>query len=483
MRPAPSLDWNEFGRYYQAQLIESLADIVRQIDPVHGTHTNPHALLGNLSGSGYDLPAWRPALSALGVSLHPAWHFGLLRSRDQYALGAAYMCDMVRGSFEPKPFWVTELQGGPNIYSGNQPLCPEPEDITQWLWTAIGSDARRVVFWCLNARPYGVESAEWAMLDLQNRPSERLIAASRVADAINAHPDFFAGAKTAGTPITLILSLETMALQLQYGEPNAHLIELMGLYETLQEMGIPVRIKHIDDFSWSAASGNKELVILPHVSALSAGQAEKITSFVKAGNTVLATGLSGFFDPHDRVWSMAGFPLREAFGGQYKEVRYLGDKGAVTLSQPAITLPSHLLTGDIDNQTGQVLGKEGDRVLAVRNRAGEGEVVWVPSLIGSGAWFGDHEPLAQLLKVVTDPFAKALPFKFSTLEPHLLLRVLENGHSYVTVVINGGTAPAECTLVSPPGLKPVVIAGGNSKPPINGHLTLGRRETVVLLWQ
>ena len=30
------------------------------------------------------------------------------------------------------PFWVTELQGGNNTYSGYKAFCPTKEEITQW---------------------------------------------------------------------------------------------------------------------------------------------------------------------------------------------------------------------------------------------------------------------------------------------------------------------------------------------------------------
>ncbi len=178
------VDCRTFWRQHQTWQLRFIAETIRAQDSQSPLHVNPHGLMGNLAGMNYDLPDWRTFLTTLGVSLHPAWHFGLLERRDQYALGTSYMCDLVRGASEPNPFWVTELQGGNNIYSGTQPLCPEPEDIAQWTWTGIAGGARRVIYWLLNARHSGIEAGEWSLLDLQGRPSERLTAAGEIAQVI-----------------------------------------------------------------------------------------------------------------------------------------------------------------------------------------------------------------------------------------------------------------------------------------------------------
>ena len=108
---------------------------------------------------------------------------------------------------------MTELQGGVNTISANRPLYPFKEDIAQWLWTTFGAGADRVMFWELNSHSWGGESGEWSLLDLQNQPSERLETASKVARVINQHAALFDNSHAAESPITIILSLETMTQQ------------------------------------------------------------------------------------------------------------------------------------------------------------------------------------------------------------------------------------------------------------------------------
>ncbi|MDT5268739.1 MAG: beta-galactosidase [Acidobacteriota bacterium] len=126
--PAAFTDWYKFWRAHLAWYLGEVAAEVRRVDSTHHVHVNPHALVGNLASNAFDLPEWRGFLDSLGASIHPSWHFGLLR-REQFALGVGYVCDLVRGASEPHPFWVTELQGGPNLYSSVRPLSPAREEI------------------------------------------------------------------------------------------------------------------------------------------------------------------------------------------------------------------------------------------------------------------------------------------------------------------------------------------------------------------
>jgi beta-galactosidase len=297
----PFNDWYAFWRTYLAVQLEWIAQQVRAVDSVHPTHTNPHEMIGNLASGSLDLPPWRGFLSTLGFTCHPSWHFGLLR-RDQFTLGISYLAEVIRGSIEPKPFWVTELQGGVNTISSNRPLYPFKEDLAQWLWTSFGAGADRVIFWLLNNRSWGVESGEWSLLDLQNQPSERLETAGKVARVINQHAALFDSSHAAESPITVILSLETMTQQewaaqawtvtsTEAGKTTrapgrdrgAHVLAALAYFQTLSEMGIPARIKHIHDYDWQTKSAERRLAILPNVAVLSREQADNIEALCATG--------------------------------------------------------------------------------------------------------------------------------------------------------------------------------------------------------
>ena len=488
--PAAFVDWYTFWRAHLTWYLGWVAAEVRRVDPSRHVHVNPHALVGNLAGTSLDLPAWRAFLDSLGASVHPSWHFGLLR-RDQFALGVGYVCDLARGSSEPHPFWVTELQGGGNVYSSVRPLSPTREDLAQWAWTSVGAGADRVIFWLLNARAQGSEAGEWSLLDLQGRPGERFNAVGEIAGVLDRHAPLFAGAKPVEPPVTIVLSLEAMTLQERYRvedfparDRNAHTLEALGFYQALAELGIPARLKHIDDFDWRAASAAPRLALLPHVSALTAAQARDVETFVTNGNTVLVTGLTGLYDAEARFWPAAGWPLENVVGARLKEVRTADVQTALALSRPALSLPTHLWVGEITNESAEVFGEQDGRVTAVRKQTRKGEAIWIPSMIGLGAWLGDGGPLARLLEGAAEPFARELPFRFHGRQPGCLMRVLRSGGSYVTVITNGTAEARQCRIRRPPGMTPQPLWGdGSVLAPDGQTLSLAARQTSVLRWR
>jgi beta-galactosidase len=431
-------------------------------------------------------------LNSMGGSMHPSWHFGELLKRDQYALGAAYECDLLRGAAEPKPFWITELQGGNNLYRPMYPMSPSDEDIAQFLWTIVGSGGKRVIYWKLDP------SSAWSLLDFQGRPSERVETTRKVANVLRYHSDFFAGATPFDSPITLLISLESMTVQLathgwkieaekdHIGRSKfAHLLSTLGYYKAFAEMGIPVNIKHVHDYDWEASGEEPRLAILANATAIAPGQTEQMEAFVKNGNTLIVSGLTGIYDPYRHFLPTDHFPLQKLFGGRYKEIRLPEIYGNIALSDPDVTLPYHLWVGEIEPFEAKALGTNDDHVIATHNVFGRGHVYWIPSLIGLPAFESDNAPLMQLLEAWAEPFIAASPFRFQTRCQDCVSRILVNGQQYVMTLTNGGTEKKECALVpAMTDLKATLIWGEPGQySPLRNTLALGPRETVVLLWK
>ncbi|MDT5268740.1 MAG: beta-galactosidase [Acidobacteriota bacterium] len=355
----------------------------------------------------------------------------------------------------------------------------------------MGAGADRVIFWLLNARAQGSEAGEWSLLDFNGRTSECFDTASDIARVLERHASFFGRARPIKSSVTIILSLETLTLQERFASGDApargrdaHVLEALGLYQALAELGVPARLKQIDDFDWRDSSQPPRLVILPHVTALTAAQARDVEAFVRGGNTLLVTGLTGFYDEEARFLPSERWPLSSLLGARPKEVHTPNDRAEVAWSRPALTLPSQMWLGEIENDSAEVAARWDGRVTAVRKRVGSGEAVWIPSLIGMGAWLGDGAPLAGLLAELNAPFTRDLPFGFDGRQAGCLMRVLQNGNSYVTVVTNGTAEPQQCRLRRPPALTPQLLWGDPSTlAPNNPIVSLGARQTAVHLWK
>jgi len=488
----PELDWRMFWQGYQTSQLRWLADQVRKADSNHPLHLNPAGLLENLASVSNDLPSWRGFLDTLGCSIHPPWHFGLL-NRDQFALGVSYVNDLVRSSIEPKPYWVTELQGGDNIYSGRKPMEPSPEDIAQWVWTSVGSGADRVIFWLLNARAEGTEAAEWSLLDFQQKPSYRLRTASEIATVLDRQQSFFSRARPMQSGVTVILSRDTMMFEDTFHAEddaargiNAHGLEALGFYEALSRLGQPPRVKYFDDFDWDTKTAERRIVILPDVREVTEQQIAALNQFVTHGNILLISGLTGFYGPHAIAWPLAGFPLSKITGGRLKEVHNRVTTPFLSLGNPSIALPSRLWVSSILAESSQAIGREGDEVIASERIAfGGGKVIWIPSPIGLGAWLTDARPLANYLNRTLSTLLKRAPFIFPHPESGCLLRTLEDSQgSYVTVVTNGDGVANRCSIVGPAGLHPTTLWGAPSKRiGMETIISLPPRGTFVGLWR
>jgi len=487
--PVAYTDWRTFWREHLTRHMAWLAEKIRETDALHPLHVNPHALVGNVSR--YDLPAWRAFLNSLGASIHPSWHFGLLK-REQYPMGVAYVCDMVRGASEPNPFWVTELQGGNNIFSASNPSCPTAKNIAQWVWTAAGSGAERVVFWLLNARRQGGEAGEWSLCDFHGRPSERLQTASSIAKTIYDRAALFDDVEPVKAPVTILLSLETMVQQArtvqnpvlpERGE-NAHVLSALAFYGALSGCGIPAEVKFMDDYDWEKESPRPRMAILPHVTVVHAGQAERIRQFVRNGNKLLAEGLTGYFGEYEVCLPLGRFPLEDLFGAKWKEIRMVPGGGDVVMKKPVLNLLSRFWIGEIENQSADPVGSWDNRIAAIRKKVGTGEAVWIPSTIGLGAWFGDSQPFARWVQSETQSVVSDLPFRFSGFRQNVVLRTLKSKDAFVTVLTNGNAERVDVPFQSIHSKKPEFLWGEKTcLNPERTRFTLGPDETVVVVWK
>lgn len=484
--PVPGLDWLEFWRAHLTWYLGWVAERVRRLDPAHPLHTNPHGVSRNLATRSLDLPSWRPHLDSLGASIYPMslTEFG----PDRLTLGHAFCVDLLHGAMAGGQVWATELAAGPAIRSHATGYAVEPRELAQRVWTVLGAGAERAVLWLLNARWRSREPGEFALLDYRGEPTERLRILGSIGRLLAEHDDLFTAAEPVTADVTLVLSVESMALDHQWaagGDPargkDAHLLEALGWYEALQSLGTPPRVVHIADVDWSP-EGPPRLIVLPHVEVLSEEQAATVGAFVLAGHTVLASGLAGWYDRDGRFWPLADeFPLGPVVGGRPRELRVV-DGGRLAL--PTGDVPAGTWLTDIEVGDGNPLAKDGDTVTALMHDGdGGGRAVWLPALVGLAAFTGDGAPLARYTATVVEPFVARLPVRIRDGVTSLLVRTLRgDGDRYVTVVANPGGGVHTVTLDGPDGVRPDVLWGDPDA--VDGSIvTVGAHDTVVVAWR
>lgn len=300
------IDWHEFNNDNLVEILKWIKNQVRKFDSVHPTHINPTG--GN---------RWEESqvVDFVGASIHPAWLFGDF-NRKEFGLVFAYYIDLLASAAGRKPWWVTELQGGPTIYTGRRPMNPTTDELTLWLWDAFGAGCKGVVFWLWNPRVLGREGGEWQMVSLKGVPSDRPAAAKSILDAVGRMP--FMAEATPQPPKTAILYNHEALLLLEIdgqtqGRSREAVLSLMGCYEALRRKHVPVTFIDIDGLETSGAS-QYDVLYLPYSYAINDHAVSALKDFVQKGGTLWADGLPVWKNEYGVVRPYLPGGLSEVFG-------------------------------------------------------------------------------------------------------------------------------------------------------------------------
>jgi beta-galactosidase len=474
---------------YNTWYLHWLADEIHKYHPGSHLHVNNHNIFQHVKE--YDFPKWRAFLSSLGGSGHAGWHFGYFE-RSQYAVAMSANAEIISSGAGEIPWFMTELQGGNNTYSAFAPLCPTKEEIYQWLWTIIGTGGKGGIFWCLNPRASGYEAGEWAMIDFQNEPSDRLLAASCVADAIKNASPLFANAKPAESGIHLIYTRETfwMEERLQSGgipyegrNRGGAMKSMLGYFEALSEMGIQCSIKEINEFNFARDDYRGTTIILAHQISVPSRQWKNLENFAYKGGKLIVDGLTAYYDEHAHCIMKTGFPLKNLFGGHIKEFKAVADLFDFALTDPDLTLSAHLWRGSIQNTTSVPVARADNEVIATRNTFGKGEVLWMPSLVGLGSRMSAYDNLHMFLYAEANECISTLPFRFRAPQQGMLMKTLKSGNSFISILINKNSSFQEVRFEIRGHFTPTVLfADQNGMISHSDRVSISPEETVVIRW-
>lgn len=482
----PYYDWYEFNSKFINDQISWIRKEIWAIDSLHKFTTNPPGIFNSLGH--YDLKGMAETVDFLGASLHPSWFFSMV-PREKYGFAVSWINDLLYGvAGSGRPYWVSELQGGSNWHS-KFPLNPSPEDIANWTWTSIGSGASRVIYWLLNARMQGNESTEWALLDFQQNPSERMKQAIEIGKIIDAEKNNFSMAKPYLSPITILVSSRSLLMEeRKFGNssnniaavnPMAHQKAAMAFYNSLMQLGIPVQVKLINNLEANSNLKN-QIAIIPNAISLTLDEINKIKLFVAKGNEAIITGLTGLYDENEKSWIVnRKSPMDELVGGAFKDI--LSDSVKFGIPIEKLQIFNQLIYSEISPLKSRTIGEFKGKIVGTEFRFEKGKVVWIPSLIGVGAWEYGDKGLSQVLYKELGGILNNIPFRFSSYSENCYQKVLKTPSGYITMLFNEGNSSKDVQLVAPQKLNPIVLFG----PQINAlkNFSLPSKSTIVLEWK
>jgi beta-galactosidase len=477
-----------FHLYYNTWFLKWLTNEIHKHDAGSIIHINNHAIFKNVAE--YDFPEWRDFLTSLGGSAHASWHFGYF-TRKQYAIAVAANCEIIRSGAGQIPWFMTELQGGNNTYSGFLALCPTKEEISQWLWISIGTESKGAIFWCLNPRSSGIEAGEWAMLNYYNEPSDRLQAAADVINTLNEHVGFFEDAKEVSSGISILYTRESLWIEkkLQMGgksyegrDEGGVMKSAIAYFEALSEAGVQVNFKEISEFDFTGANYEGMAIILAHQISIPSKYWHLLEGFVQKGGKLITDGLTGYYDENAVTTMRLGFPLHNLLGADVLEYKAIDEMEELIAGD--IILPAYQWRGTLKATTATALAYNGDELSATRNRYGKGMVYWLPSMVGLGSRvLGDYTSLNLFLAKSLNHPSLNLPFIFEEPQKGVLMKVMVHGKEWVTIIINKSEVRLEFKLaLSEPSLQPIVIFANNGGKAGGNHISIEAEETLVIKW-
>lgn len=473
----PYYDWTQFSNKHLTDFQHWVRDVVLKYDTKHPFHTNPGAYLTLYHRQ--DGSEWQSFLNSFGLSIHPTWHFGIFRT-DQYAMGVAATSELGRSVANPNPFWISELSGGNNMFY----YCPSANEIAQWTWVGISEGARKIIYWLLNARTSGNESGEWALLDFQNEPTERLKVATEIAGCLKRDSLYFNKAKPLESNITVLLNPEssiTYARKSRRG--SLHIQGAMGCYEALAERGIAAKIEQTQDFRWAKSTG--KAVIIPNMITIPNALIDSIKTFLRNGNKMIVLGPSGYYNEYEDC-KFLDFPLKNEFGAEPKEIRSIGDHFQITSIDGKYRFEANKIFGIIKNHSATPISMEKGEITGIRNKTGKGEVVWIPSSIDLGAWRFGNSALSQFLAEELRPYSESQPFCFTGKTENVGMQTMFDGQRYLTVITNGMDAANKVQIVNKLNKKASILFCTDPKRieiSTQEQIELSSQECLVLLWK
>ncbi len=449
------LDWKEFN---VDNLISTLAWIRQQvlaIDPKHPIHFNVTAPTGDAYGQ--DVWKEKAVTDILGVSMHTAWAVPPETPERDYGELYAYRLDLIASAAfaDPrKPFWVTELQAGPTIYTGQFSLTVTPQDLTRWMWDSYGAGANSVVFWLWQPRDIGTEAGEWGLVGLDGQPTVRTPAVKTVANVLDnnpvlasEHPQQARVAILYDRHAAVINDLDGKWQARWHGPDRSDDVQnaLKGCYLALFRAHIPAQYVDIDQLKRGEVDRFPVLYV-PVDYAMDDATIAALKEYVKQGGTLWADGITGWKNERGRIRATIPGGLTDLFGAEAVEIY------PVQPSHPFSVTPQNELGGQLwrlplGMKGGTVVMRDHDgNPFEVTHRYGKGKVYYYTSAVTIAYLLRDNPVVHKWILEPALKEAGEMPIQLRQGSDHLLFRGLTGASASAAILTNWGETQTASVL-------------------------------------
>jgi beta-galactosidase len=216
-------------------------------------------------------------------------------SQDQYPLFAGDWTGQADGLVLARslsfPFAIMEQQSGPGGQMQYFQRTPLPGEPRLWAWQSIAHGAAFLSYFRWRTCPYGSEQHWHGLLDYDNKDTRRLAEAKLTGEEFRKLPrEFFAAKPRKTVGILRDFDNETNERRINtYAKSGAN--EFARWLAAFSRMHVPA------DYVWADTEFDEYLLlIVPHQKIVTTKLAKKLTSFVKAGGTIVLGAQAGVKD-------------------------------------------------------------------------------------------------------------------------------------------------------------------------------------------
>jgi Beta-galactosidase/Beta-galactosidase trimerisation domain len=257
------------------------------------THVALSGHLGQLATHTLDEFDLADCIDVFGTSSFPTWLMGNDPVEHLFNLETA------RDAAAGKPFWQAELQGGRGRRAGAASTPhPTSSQVESWMWNAIATGARGVMFWQWRPELLGPESPGYGLCTPAGELTERATTAGSLARQFRAN-DELGGTTPAPSPIAIIVSRDTALLTYATDRTlDMYADAIAGAHRLLTDAGVPLRFLHAETIASHGVPDSVEAIWWPM--PLVAGRAlyAALDTFVCAGGNLIAEASPGQHDEH-----------------------------------------------------------------------------------------------------------------------------------------------------------------------------------------
>jgi beta-galactosidase len=277
--------------------------------------------------------------------------------------------------------------------------------------------------------------------------------------------------------------LQTGGPHLEGRDAGGVMKSALSWFEALGEMGIQSNLKEISEFDFGRSNYKGTTIILSHQISIPSIYWKPLENFVSKGGKLIVDGLTAYYDENAHCIMQTGFPFEKTFGAGISEFKLEGNLFEVKLTSPSVSLPGHCWRGYMSLSGATAMGTLGKEAIAARNKYGEGEVVWIPSLVGLAGRLQDYKNLQSFLGQELSGTFSSVPLRFKTPHKLMLMKLLQSGNTVISVIINKSKEAVNLELATNKKLTPSLLYSSGSSKAITPVLKINPEETLVIKWE